>query len=674
MKKIIVFILLMIGFLSFLLLHDKGNEILKPYLASYLENKLDNNSTIEVQHLKIDMSYFELTALLNSITLIDAKGNYNLLEEHVDVNYTLTSKGFENQQIAFTEPININGNAKGAFDKLNIVGKGQTLESNIDYALTLQNDLINNIKINIQQADLASLLQLTAQPHYATGKADIHIEIPQFKEMNTHGEATVKLYEAELNEKVFKNEFNINLPSKTRVSADIQAKITPELIKINGKVNSNLAALDFSKTTINLNNKKLTSDYLLNIPELSKLQFITQQPFKGAMKLDGSITAQDKTYQLMAQTKSLGGETKVTLIPNKVDATLSDVNIDKLLHLLNKKPFISGNLSGDIALKNFKNLDGTFSFKTNNAKTIHAELQKEFDLNLGNNVPFKLTTEGTVENNIAHIESQLSSHILNYTSNDMHYDLNTKQLNSTYQLHIPQLSQLQHLLKKPLQGSLDMHGEMNYDTTLYLTGQTESFGGEIDFKLLDQQLSGQLSNVPVEKLIYLLAYPQVFKANLNGTFDYHLLNQQGRLNSTLTQAQLLQNNLTELIKQVRGVDLTKERYNESHFNAEMNHDIIEIDFKAKSKKVLLAIPSGKVNTATNQINANYSININQRDIAGTIQGDTSKPHITVDPSKFIQQEVTELIKDNIDEGKLKDLGIGEKETEVIKNILGDLFK
>jgi hypothetical protein len=504
MKKIIIFILALIGLLSFLFFHHKGNELLKPYLATYLEQKLDNNSTVEVQHLKIDMSYFELTALLNNITLIDAKGNYNLLTEHVDVNYTLTYKGFENQKIAFTKAININGNAKGAFDKLNIVGKGQTLESNIDYALTLQNDLINNIKINIQQADLASLLQLTAQPPYTTGKADIHIEIPQFKEMNTHGEATVKLYEAELNEKVFQNEFDINLPSKTRISADIQAKITPKVIKLNGKVNSSLAALDFSKTTINLNNKKLTSEYLLNIPELSKLQFITQQRFIGVMKLSGRITAQDKTY--------------------------------------------------------------------------------------------------------------------------------------------------------------------------HLTGQTKSFGGKIDFKLLNQQLNGQLSNVPVEKLIYLLAYPQVFKANLNGTFDYHLLNQQGRLNSTLTQAQLLQNNLTELIKQVRGVDLTKERYNKSHFNAEMNHDIIEIDFKAKSKKVLLAIPSGKVNTATNQINANYSININQRDIAGTIQGDTSKPQITIDPSKFIQQEVTELIKDNIDEKKLKDLGIGEKETEVIKNILGDLFK
>ncbi|CAA6826367.1 MAG: Unknown protein [uncultured Sulfurovum sp.] len=171
-----------------------------------------------------------------------------------------------------------------------------------------------------------------------------------------------------------------------------------------------------------------------------------------------------------------------------------------------------------------------------------------------------------------------------------------------------------------------------------------------------------------------LSYPLVFKAPLIGEFYYDLKSRQGTLNSTLNKAQLLENQLTQLVKQIRGIDLTKERYNETHFNAILNKNLIDIDFQAKSKRALFAIPSGQINKLNNTINASYEIDIDNKDIGGKIQGNISKPNVTVDSSNYLEEKVADVIKENISEETLKDLGLDKIKPETIKNLLGDLFK
>jgi len=674
MKKLIIFIVTIILFISFLIFHDKGNEIVKPYLASYLENKMDNNISIKLEHLKIDMNYLEVTALVNELSTLNALGNFSLLNKTLDFNYTLTSQGFENKEIVFNEKIDINGTAKGAFDNINVMGKGTTLQSNIDYAFNLQNDLLNNIKVDIKKADIESLLKLTAQPNYAKGTIDLNINIPKLDTNSSNGRALIKLYSTQLNEKVLNKKFNLDLPPKVLLTGDIDAKVSSELLTLKGDVQSNLASLNLTNTKYNLKNKSVDSNYKLSIPELSKLRFITKQQLNGKITLDGTIVAQDKAYHLTANSKSLGGSVKLDLTEKKLDTLLKEVEIDKLLHLLNQKRYATGKVSGDIKLDDYKNPNGSFSLQTKQAKTLHSILKKELEIDLGQSLPFALQSKGKINKRVIYMKNQLSSELLKYTSNDMQYALKPKQLKSTYTLNLPKLSKLKYLIKRPLQGSLNVTGDLHYKNSLYLTGKTESLGGEVNFELINQKLTSNLTNVPVEKLMYLLTYPKVFQAKLLGKLNYDISTKRGKLTSTLNQARLLKNNLTELIKQVRGIDLTKERYNESHFNANINQDIIDIDFQAKSNKVLLEIPSGKINKASNRIDASYTININKRDLSGKIYGHTSKPQITVESSQFIQDEVKDIIKQNIDDKKLKDLGIGEQETEVIKNILGDLFK
>jgi len=675
MKKIIFILILILFFaLSFLIFHDKGNEYLKPYVATYLETKLEQNISVKVEHLKIDFDYVEFEAVVNDLTKVKAQGDVELLSQTLDIDYTLKSDGFK----TFNNKVDINGTVVGTFTNLQVQGEGETLKSHINYALNIKDDVINNIKVNINNADIASLLEVVAQASYAEGKVDIDINIPTLKKMDTKGNAKIVLHSTILNEKVFKKELKIDLPKNTIVTANINSKISTDAFELEGDIKSNLASVKLSKTTYTLKSKELLSNYLLTVPKLSKLMFLTKQKLNGKLNVEGKLIVKKGALNLQGNSKSLAGTTDFNFNGKKLNLDMQDVDIAKLLYVVGEKPYATGKLVANVKLSDLKNLTGTFKVKTKEAKTLNHTLKKALNLDFGKAIAFSLNSEGNIAANLVSLQSKLTSEIFNYRSDDMKYKLKDATLSSTYLLDIPKLSKLNSIAGKALKGSLAINGEMNYNKTLQMTGLSKSLGGEIDFKLLNQKISANIKNVPVEKLMHLLSYPQVFKALLVGNFKYDLATQQGTFTSKLNKAQLLSNQLTKLVKQIRGIDLTKERYNESSFNAIFNKNIIDINFKAKSKKVLLELPTGQIDKANNTINARYQISIENADIAGKIKGNISKPKITIDSSKYLQDKVIDIIKKNIPEETLKELGLENVESDAIKdtvkNLLGDLFK
>jgi len=679
MKKLLVLIILiLISSLLFLLLHDKGNEYLKPYLATYLESQLENNMSVTVEHLKIDKNHVELIALINKITRVNAHGQYALLDKTLDIDYNVKANSIQSNEVTINGKVDIDGKVKGTFSDMDISGEGDAFNSNIHYTLNLKEELFNNIKIKILKADIAEFLLLSGQPHYARGKIDIDINIPTLEENTTKGTANILLHETLLNEKVLNKTFQIDIPKNTKLTGEINSKINQTQILFNSKIISSLSTVTLNNAIYNLKNNRFTSNYTVNVPKLSKLSFLTQQKLHGTLDATGDMEFKNKTFYLNALTKSLGGTTRVSLKGNTLDLHLDHNKLEKILHLVGEKTYAVGNLNGEVKISSLKNLTGTFNLSTQNARTLHKTLKKELTLDLGKSIAFQMNSIGKIKSKVAHIQTTLDSELFKLSSHDMAYDLKKSLLTSTYQLSVPKLSKLNTLAGKNLRGALDIKGDMQADKNFLITGNTQNLGGEISFQLQNKQLTTKIKNVSVQKLMHMLDYPQIFKATLVGDFNYNLVSSKGIFNSKLNQAQLLPNNLTKLIKQIRGVDLSKERYNETTFVAKLNKENINIDFNAKSKKVTMSINNGHINKANNYIDANYKVKIENKDIAGKIKGNISQPHITVDSSQFIKDTVIDAIQDQLGndkiDDKLNDLGLGKKETETIKNILGDLFK
>jgi hypothetical protein len=468
-------------------------------------------------------------------------------------------------------------------------------------------------------------------------------------------------HETILNQKIFKEAFNIDLPSETVLTAKLNAKFATKIFQVNGIIKSDVGTLTLSKSYYNRRTKELSSDYRLLIPRLSKLA--RKQKLRGKLEVIGTFQRKNAKVYLTGKSKNLGGRMVFNLKGNRLNAHMNGVDIEKLLLLFNEKPYATGKLMADIELHDFKKREGTFNFKTKEAKTLDDTFRKALNLNFEESVYFLFDAKGRIGATEINMKAKLDSDILKYTSSNIKYKLSSNALNSTYLLEIPKLSKLNSVTGKRLKGELSIKGELKYEDKMTLTGNTQNLGGNIDFKFKAQQLNAKMDNISVEKLMQVLSYPEVFKAKLIGNFNYDFLRSSGRFTSTLNQAQLLNTYLTQVIKEIRGVNLSNERYAQTYFNATFRKHLVDINFKAQSKTVLLSIPSGQINQANNKINAYYKVKVDNQNLEGKIQGNLSDPEITLNSSKYIQNNMMNMMHNNM----------GRKESGMMNSMMGGFF-
>ncbi|HHC11288.1 MAG TPA: hypothetical protein ENK79_01480, partial [Campylobacterales bacterium] len=369
MKKFFVLLIIIILSIVFFIFSNNGSQLLKPYISTYIENQFEENITVEIQKLKIDIDKIKLTAILNNKTAIKAQAKISLLEK----------------------------------------------------------DIVNNIQIHLPKADIKELLDISHQPPYAKGKADLHIQTPTLKDWKREAKSEIKLYDTILNKKVLKKELKIDIPTNTKISGIINIEKNTDILTSNGKLKSNLVNLNFDLAKYNYKTHKLDTDYYLNISDLSK----------------------------------------------------------------------------------FKDI-----------------------------------------------------------------------------------------IKQKLYGALEVNGNIHKDKMIIITGRTRSLDGIVDFKLIDKHIKAEIFDISVQKLMRLFNYPQIFNAKLVGTINYNLKKEECIIDTKLNNTRLLPNQLTKLIKNIKGLDLTRDSYNQTKFIGNIDQNSIKFNLNAKSKNSTILLKDANLNRKT----------------------------------------------------------------------------
>lgn len=282
------------------------------------------------------------------------------------------------------------------------------------------------------------------------------------------------------------------------------------------------------------------------------------------------------------------------------------------------------------------------------------------------------TIIGNIENETIHFKGNAEDKLGNIDFEDATYHLKNHHLTTDYLLTIDELAKLKPYVKQRLKGNMIIKGKIIKKQNIVVTGRSKNLEGVLDFILEENLLVINMNDISAQKLMQMLVYPQVFKSKVTGNIKYDLKERKGSINSQLKEAQLLPNDLTKLIKKFNGVDLAKERFNESKFNAKIAQEHIAFEFHAKSKTTTIILSDAHLNTKGNTIKANYNVAIENKDVGGKIKGDINNPKISVDSSKYIQRELNSVIDKNSD--TLKKIGIGKKEQDKVKSFLHNMFK
>jgi len=672
MKKILLLLVIPL-FLLFLIFHDKGNLLLKPYLSSYLEEQIENNTSVKIETLHINYGHIKATALINNITQIKINGNFSVLNKTLNIEYKLSSKGFKSQNISFKGDINIKGRAKGQFDNIDVDGEGVAFTSNVTYTFNLKNKKVHALKVDMDRANIEELLMVMALPSYAKGTTDIHLAIPLLDKNISKGAVNINLYKTLLNEKVLKEEFDFILPPNTKITAKVHSKFSNSLLSLQGAIESNLANLSFNNAQYHLEKKELKSDYNLNIKELKNFKTIIKQELYGSFELKGVMKFKNKKLTLESESKSLGGVVQILLQKNQFFANLKNIHVEKFLYLIGEKPYAEGILTANVEMHNLKTMQGRFKLHTTNVEAINSTLNREFDMNLTQPLNINIRSKGKIISNTIYSQTKLLTDIINIKSDNLEYHLRNNNVTGSYTLSIPDLTRLHPFIQRPLTGKLECQGEIKKGKDLHLTGKTNNLGGLIEFKLKNNDLYVNIHNTSVLKLMQMIQYPQTFNAKIFGDIHYNLKNRQGKVDTQLKQAQLLPNEITRMVQKGRGIDLTKERYNHSTFVAQIHNKEVDFNFTAKSKTTSLSLNNAHLNLTKETIHTDCTLIIDNKDVSGTIKGDIHNPKLKVNTSNFIKNEIINVVSEQLDDKTLEEFGIGKKEKAMIKNLFDSFF-
>ncbi|RLA73146.1 MAG: hypothetical protein DRG78_22910, partial [Epsilonproteobacteria bacterium] len=306
--------------------------------------KLLTNGSIDINSLNIDSTY---NIIINKLAMLEPIINTKL-------NGSFSTKG----------------TVKGDNKSMKIVGNSDVASSKTLYKISLKDLVVDTIDANIKNAKLDKILHLVNQPLYA--KADLNIDLIINSLDKLDGKITTKLNNGLLNNKVIKKDFDINLPKNATFNLKTVTSLDENIITTKSEVKTFAVNIDTEKTIFDTKASILKTDYLINIPKLSKLYFITNQKMRGDVNINGDIKVNDKLYVDFNLDK-FNGNLKGTLIDDDLKVTIKGIESLKLLNMLYYPELFKSTIDSNLVY-NLKTKQGISDLVMNNGKFLVNQL------------------------------------------------------------------------------------------------------------------------------------------------------------------------------------------------------------------------------------------------------------------------------------------------------------
>lgn len=286
----------------------QGDDVDYRYVLSSNLAKIASWGKIIPTPLKTDIKYsvdIEELALLKPMTGADVRGSFEL-----------------------------KGNVKGTKEELIVDGKSDVAYSETFFIATLKDFAPDNVKLNIENLQLARLLYMLKQPAYASGKFALNAAITNAKIGSLKGKISSNIKEGVLNSLYMTKAYEFKTPMPyTAFKLATLTKLDGDLVDTKVNLDSSLANLDIKRARFNIKEGSLVSDYLAEIPNLDKLFFATERHLKGSVAVNGELKKAED-LQLTMHSKVAGGNIDAKLHNDDFHADVKSIETLKALHML----------------------------------------------------------------------------------------------------------------------------------------------------------------------------------------------------------------------------------------------------------------------------------------------------------------------------------------------------
>ncbi|MDR2789921.1 MAG: hypothetical protein LBB59_02975 [Campylobacteraceae bacterium] len=659
---VLILVVLIVALVYVLLFTEFGNGILKPII----EEKAKEASGIDIRLEKfyLRFSSIDVEAVVLESVKAKASGGINLFKQSFDINYSVNADKLpEMGGIKINEPLALNGNAAGGLKDININGTGDIFGAALNFDAVLKDFKPATINIDANKLKLAKVLAILGQPIYADGlfSAKIHINPNEKNELD--GDALLHVDNGAVYKNTLKKEFNLTLKDDIsyKMSADLKLSNSQDLVGV-VELASSLANLKASDLKVNINTFNISSAYKLDIPNLKQLETLAGMALQGAVSLHGNVKyANGKIAANINSDNFAGGKLAAKLDDDKLDASLANAKISEILNTLVMPSYANANLNLKAQFSSLANQVGAIDADLTNGLVNAAVMKKEFNITLPK-TDFSAKTNIVMNKNNIKFDMKFLSTLLNLEKFDGVFDTAKTELKSIYAADIKDLSKFDGITGQKMKGSIAVEGEADYkDKMLKVSGKSNVAGGNINFDFVNNTAKINGANLSTLELLKMLSYPQIFDAKIKLDADYNVNTSKGNFKAESPSGHITQTQLGDLVKTFLNFDMSKEAYENILLDGNIDNGKIKFLFDAKSKKVSLNVPEGKITDTV--LDIPLKIQIEKTDINGKITGTTDKPKVSVDSSKYLQDKAAKEINRYLD-----------KNSDKINKALDKIFK
>ena len=305
--------------------------------------------------------------------------------------------------------------------------------------------------------------------------------------------------------------------------------------------------------------------YDIKINDLSTLKNLTNKEFKGPFVTNGIFIGNEVEAIIQGNSDIAKSQTKYyfnleNFEPKNINIQMKNAKIEDILVLLNKPIYAKGDLNviADIKNANLSELDGMVISKITNAKINNEVLNKELNQTLQSPITFQSDINAILTPYKAEIKSNITSSLAEIFMNRTIIDLETNNIKTDYKIDIKNLSKLEGIITKKLNGQFLTYGSLkSFDETIQIEGDSNVFEGISKYNLelvknTPSFIKFSVENAKLEKILQVINEPIYSNGDVNIFGDIKNTNLdklEGTINSRIINASIINEVASTLFKQ-----------------------------------------------------------------------------------------------------------------------------
>jgi hypothetical protein len=354
--KYIIFIIIFIALVLFYLLYTPlGNQQIYSSISYILTKKTGLDVDVESIDIK-QYPYLETDMIVEDKYNLKLKGF--LENNHLDMDYTLSSNCLQSTICTIDDEINIIGHIDGPLGNAKVTGKGKALDGNVSYEWLRYEDTFKDINLVLNDMNSSKLFTLLGQTALLEGKADARIHFDIISQESKKGQITYDVKKSDLSGLLVDLHTKIDIDDNDHTF--IMNVTAPEL------------TLHLTQGHYDQEKKYAHTFYALDIKELSHLEKLLGYKYVGPFYAFGEIEYNNHII-VKGLSKSFGGMLDFLYDEDILKADLNDVPFQNIIERLSYTPLLDANTTGQIQY-NFLTKSIRAQTKLKNAKFLPSKL------------------------------------------------------------------------------------------------------------------------------------------------------------------------------------------------------------------------------------------------------------------------------------------------------------